>query len=378
MVKALVISIRVHIFGEGPTTLTMRLLPLMRSLESIGFDCRLVSPIKWGSVVGNRTGNIFSVLLTHPIAEYAKTLSACPDFVIISKTSTPQMRIFQKILKAKKVKNLFDLSDALFVPSTKLLGVTVRDASYNLEKIIKDADFVTTNGHYLLDFVREYNEKSTFIHDPIDCTLFYPKAKGMHDYIIIGWEGNPLAHYDNLSLLVKPLERLSCEYKLRLKLVSCFGDARVKNMFKRLEPSIDIDYGSMLWLPVRDFVESISEFDIMVAPIQKTAWYEGKSALRVGIGMAMGIPVVASPVGEQKYVVKHAFNGFIAKDEDDWYRYLKLLIENKSLRDSLSSNGRQTANNELSLPVCGNKLLRILAGLEFDNFPNFNHKLDVA
>jgi len=29
---------------------------------------------------------------------------------------------------------------------------------------------------------------------------------------------------------------------------------------------------------------------------------ETARALRVGVGMAMGIPVVASPVGEQKYV----------------------------------------------------------------------------
>jgi len=33
--------------------------------------------------------------------------------------------------------------------------------------------------------------------------------------------------------------------------------------------------------------------------------------------MAIGIPVLASPIGEQKYIVKHGVNGFLVRTEDE-------------------------------------------------------------
>jgi glycosyltransferase involved in cell wall biosynthesis len=76
--------------------------------------------------------------------------------------------------------------------------------------------------------------------------------------------------------------------------------------------------------------------------------------------MAMGIPVVASPVGEQKYVVKHGVNGFFAKNEEEWYNYLKMLIEDDDLRRRMGREARKTAEKELSLEVNGKKLYKII------------------
>jgi glycosyltransferase involved in cell wall biosynthesis len=204
------------------------------------------------------------------------------------------------------------------------------------------------------------------IHDPIDCNLFAPRIKNRGKRITLGWEGNPQAHYENLAMLVKPLEMLSCECALKLKLVSSLGDPKVKKLFKGLETKMEVEYGSKHWLSAKDFAASLSDFDIMLAPIQKTPWYEGKSALRVGIGMAMGIPVVASPVGEQKYVIRHKVNGFLAQNDQDWYSCLKLLIDDYELRRDMGRRGRETAEKELSLRVCGNKLLKIITGSILD------------
>jgi glycosyltransferase involved in cell wall biosynthesis len=123
---------------------------------------------------------------------------------------------------------------------------------------------------------------------------------------------------------------------------------------------MEVDYGLKSWVPLPEFAKLMSDFDIMVAPLQKTWWYKGKSILRVGIGMALGIPVVASAVGEQKYVIKHGINGYLAKHEEDWYNYLKILIEDESLRESMGREGRRTAENLFSLDACGRKLFNII------------------
>jgi glycosyltransferase involved in cell wall biosynthesis len=81
------------------------------------------------------------------------------------------------------------------------------------------------------------------------------------------------------------------------------------------------------------------------------------------MGMAMAIPVIASPVGEQKHVIRHGINGFLAETEEDWYQYLKILIKDGNLRDSMGKSGRETAEKELSLRISSEKLFKIIENL---------------
>ncbi|MDI6846755.1 MAG: glycosyltransferase [Candidatus Bathyarchaeia archaeon] len=356
---------KVDIFAGGRNaTFTSRILPLVRALENHCVECNVIPPIAWHSVAKGKLGNVLSVVLTHPPCKYADTLRHPPNVVIIGRVSTPQIRLLQKLLKSKGVKTIFDLDDALFLPTGKLFGINVRPGSFCLEEIVKNADFVTVNGHYLLEYARSFNKNSTIINDPVDTMLFSPKSRNNHNKVTIGWEGVPRNHYQNLSILIKPLSRLAKESDIKFKIVSYLGDPKVKQMFREIERFLEIDYGPNYWVPLVKLPELISDFDIMVAPLQKTLWYEGKSALRVSIGMAMGIPVVASPVGEQKYVIKHGVNGFLAKNEEEWYQYLKILIEDEKLREYMGESGRKTVEKELSLQECGRKLNNVLRALE--------------
>jgi len=355
---------KVNIFAGGLyTTFTARILPLAKALESFGVKCKVIPPIKWHSIVKGKLSNILSITLTHDPNEYVETLTVPPDIVIIGRSSTLQMYLLQKVLKSKGIKVLFDLDDALFLPTSKLFGVGIRPNSFCLEEIIRSADFVTVNGHALSKYVKLFNSNTALIHDPIDTDLFNPQFKKHYDKVTIGWQGNPKAHYENLKSLIKPLEKIAQEYNIKFKIASYLGDLRVRELFKQLEKFAEVDYGLSHWVPINKFAELLYEFDIMVAPLMKTPWYEGKSALKVGIGMALGIPVVASPVGEQKYVIKHGINGFLANNENEWYHYLKILIENEKLRKFIGKSGRKTAEKELSLRVCGKKLFETLGKL---------------
>ena len=354
---------KIDVLTSGPTTLAVRVLPLTRSLEAYGIECKVPLPIPWGHIAGEKLGHIMSVVLTHPLKENLRILGDIPDIVIISGLATPQIYFLQKLLKSRSVKVLFDMADAVFLPTGRVFGINMRSGTFCLEKILKNVDFVTVNGHYLQEYSMSFNRETAIVHDPIDTMLFSPRLNSRKKGVTIGWEGNPKMHYENLAMLIKPLERLSREFDLRFKIVSYLGDLRVNQLFKGLEKTMKIDYGSDRWIPLEDFAECMSDFDILVSPLQKTAWYEGKSGFRAGIGMAMGIPVVASPVGEQKYVIRQGINGFLAVTQEDWYQYLKILIEDGRLRRSMGHNGRETAEKELSLRVCGKKLFEIIQNL---------------
>ena len=96
----------------------------------------------------------------------------------------------------------------------------------------------------------------------------------------------------------------------------------------------------------------------MLCPLEKTPWYEGKSAMRVGMGMAMEIPIVASPVGEQKHAVQNGVTGYLASDSNDWYTYLKKLVENRDLRQQMGRNGRIVVEKSLSIEAAGKDCMR--------------------
>lgn len=353
------------IFAGGLyATLTARILPLAKALEDYGVECKVILPIAWHSIAKGKLGNVLSIALTHPPSEYAETLGTPPDIGIIGRVSTPQIYLLQKLLKCKGVKTIFDLDDATFLPTGKLVGINVRPGSFCLERIIKNVDSVIVNGHYLLRYVKKFNDKANIIHDPVDTKIFSPKHRSKsRDKITIGWEGNAKVNYENLVMLIDPLKKLARKYDIRFKIASYLGDLRIKRTFETLESLMEIDYGSDRWLPQNFFAKLLYDFDIMVAPLRRNAWYEGKSALRVGIGMAMGIPVVASPVGEQKYIIKNGINGFLAKDTEEWYQYLNILIENNDLRRTMGKHGLETVEKELSLDVNGKKLYQTLARL---------------
>jgi len=360
------LEMRVRIFGGRYAALNARVLPLARILNTFGVECDVITPLDWSRITKGKLSNILSATISYHWQDHLSTVASDPDIVIIERTSNLEAYFLEKVLKHKKVKVVFDLSDALFLSSGSIFGMKVRPGSFCLERIIRDVDYVTTNGHYLLNYVKNFNKNSCIIHDPVDTELFHPKNKVKNnDKIIITWEGDARVNYENLPVLVKPLKKIAKEYgkRVKFKIVSYLGDQRVKALFSPLEKFIEVDYGSERWLPMEEFAKMLYGSDIMVAPLRRTLWYEGKSALRVGIGMAMGIPVVASPVGEQKYVIKHEVNGFLAKKEEEWYECLKMLIEDDNLRRKIGKEGRKTVVRELSLKVNGKKLYEILEAI---------------
>src|SRR4029434_7091268 len=44
-------------------------------------------------------------------------------------------------------------------------------------------------------------------------------------------------------------------------------------------------------------------------------------------------PTVASPTGPYRRAIEHGRTGFLAASADDWYGYLRMLIEDPALRD---------------------------------------------
>lgn len=100
------------------------------------------------------------------------------------------------------------------------------------------------------------------------------------------------------------------------------------------------------WLQINDneyeYYQSL-DFDIGIAPVRDTKFSRSKSALKPLEYNARGIPVIASDVQPYKEYVVHGENGFLAKNEHEWLRYLRLLANDADLRHEMGMKGKQHA-----------------------------------
>jgi glycosyltransferase involved in cell wall biosynthesis len=119
--------------------------------------------------------------------------------------------------------------------------------------------------------------------------------------LTIGWIGIPLnAHY--LKLIDSPLRAASRNVSLELHVVGAPVPAEFEGIPAR----------SFSWTENSE-ISHIAEFDIGVMPLHDTPWERGKCAYKLLQVMAAGKPVIASPVGTNRQVVRHGLNGFLAR-----------------------------------------------------------------
>jgi glycosyltransferase involved in cell wall biosynthesis len=76
--------------------------------------------------------------------------------------------------------------------------------------------------------------------------------------------------------------------------------------------------------------------------------------------MAASIPVIASPVGSNKTIVRDGETGFLAADDAEWVDRLELLYRDPELRRKMGAAGRTLAAESYSLEVTAPRLARLL------------------
>ena len=86
--------------------------------------------------------------------------------------------------------------------------------------------------------------------------------------------------------------------------------------------------------PLAELPEEMARFDVNLAPLEiGNPFCEAKSELKFFEAALVGVPTIASPTGPYRRVIEHGKTGFLAASADDWYRYLRMLIEDPALRD---------------------------------------------
>ena len=244
---------------------------------------------------------------------------------------------------------VMDYDDAVFHRYDKHRLSSIRFLLGNkIDAVMRRADLVTVGNEYLGARARQAGAlRVEIVATVVDATRYAVKYSAREEPVTIGWIGSPsTAHY--LRLVGPALQGIVASRGARVVAVGANAD-QLKGLPIEVRP----------WSEQSEVAE-IQRFDIGIMPLPDEPFERGKCGYKLIQYMACGIPVVASPVGANKVVVREGVEGFLPADLSQWSDVLGKLCDDSSLRSRLGAAGRNRVEAEYSLQVTAPRLEKLL------------------
>jgi len=270
------------------------------------------------------------------------------DFDLIVLQMVFDRRLIKEIKKQKK-KYIFEMDDLLtWVPKDHYAHKEIKQSGWEWRlavwNAIRKADAITTTNKHLARYYRFLRPIKNNIHvlpNYID-EQFWLKdhKKNLTDTIRIGYVGG-MSHVEDLKTIVNPLKRILKEFP-NTRFIQMgtggwssdddeytefnYGD----DVFKQLPRNQRTYYHGASMMVYPDKLYAL-QLDIGIAPLIENRFTKSKTPIK---WMEYALNRTPSVCQEFLYkdVVKHGENGYLATTEDDYYKYLKLLVKDKSAR----------------------------------------------
>jgi len=271
------------------------------------------------------------------------------DVLFLQRTAFPHSALIEAIGSTLEMPTVFDFDDSLFVDGKGEESTARRGA---FEKAVLLADHLIPGNSFLSQAANQ-PEKSTIIPTVIDTDRYVPRTAPRKDTkIVLGWMGTA-GNFPFLESVVPAIKRILKRYPNALmrivsnsEFVPLSGVERVQQIPWSAETELD-------WL---------QSFDVGLMPLIDSPLTRGKCAFKMIQYMAVGIPVVVSPVGANGEVFESPEPiGFMP--DGDWEEDLVALIEDQELRSFMGERGRVRAREEYSIHAVLPRYLRIFEGL---------------
>lgn len=260
--------------------------------------------------------------------------------------------LFERLL-AKRIPIVFDFDDAIFVsyrsPSNGYLSYL--KFAGKAKTICRISAHVMVGNPYLADYAKQYNDNVTVIPTTIDTEKYSARSRADSATVpVIGWTGS-FSTVQHLDTLRGALQKLARTEQFRLRVIGT--------------PRYQLDGVAVEALPWRSEteIEDLEPIDVGIMPLPDDMWSKGKCGLKALQFMALGIPVVCSPVGVNTVIIQDGQNGFVPATEEEWIERLRDLLRSVELRNRIGQAGRATVEQTYSAKAQAPRVFEIFRGL---------------
>lgn len=271
------------------------------------------------------------------------------DGIFVSLHITPFFKIIDYIYFFLAKKIIYDIDDAIFIPSSKNSLTNYFNLKKKIDFYIKNSNHVITCTPYLFNRAKKLNKNVTDISSTIDLKVYKTtKKSSKKNKIIIGWTGS-FSTTKYIFIIKNILLDIKKKYNCDIHIVG--GD---KN-------KLNVDEFYYIKWDSKTEVTNISKFDIGIYPLKLDKWSLGKSGLKALQCMSLGIPVVATNIGATKRVLRHNKEGFLIdrNNKKKWFYYLEKLIIDIKLRKKMGFKAKSRVKKYFSFESNKNTYLDI-------------------
>jgi len=253
------------------------------------------------------------------------------DAIFLQKVPLPSP--FLSVLKTQCETHIYDFDDAIYAtpPWKERPGIWNR----LLIQTLSHSQLAITGSPALSDYAAQFCERTVCLPTALPADDYErareQRDRGDADTVTIGWIGNPEnLHY--LASIAEPLADVLDAHSEAQLLVITAGDLPVTP----LEHRADVTYRE--WT-LDSELDSLSEADIGIRPLFDDEWTRGKGGYTSVVQtMALGIPVVVTPVSMLADIVEDGVSGLHAETDEEWIDSLSTLIDDGSRRLAMGEN----------------------------------------
>ncbi len=272
------------------------------------------------------------------------------DVVVVYRKTFPGLSA--RLLRRVASRIVFEYDDAIFLSSP----AEPRDERHriryqrNFNATMNVADLVVAGNPFLAQ--SGPRGRTAVLATGVDLRIFEPIEKpASGDRCVLGWIGT-VGNLPQWTRLLPVFKRVMAQNPLvRLKVVS------------NEEPppcGLPVDYERFT---IEREAACLEDFDIGLMPLEDTPWNRGKCSYKALQCMAMGQPVVLSPVGMNEEVIEDGVSGMFAETEDEWVSRLLRLAGDPELRTKIGRSARAAVEGRYSLDLVGSKMADFIDGL---------------
>lgn len=265
------------------------------------------------------------------------------DVIYIQKSLFPPLYwlppIFYKILSVGPADIVYDFDDALYTSRPWQDGIPTR-SRIHLKSILSVASIVITGNPTLSEYARNYAEEVVCLPTPLpkkEYDKYITNASRTTDLVTMSWIGNT----ENLWYLYQFEDAISTALSnhdnLNFQLITDTAD--VNSLPFEEHRGNDVMYRE--WSMNKE-LNLLTNADFVIRPLTHDEWTKGKGGYTSVVqSMALGIPVIVSPVSMLCNLITHGESGFHAATEYEWTEYISELVYCNDKRSQMGKNARQ-------------------------------------
>jgi glycosyltransferase involved in cell wall biosynthesis len=243
---------------------------------------------------------------------------------------------------------IYDFDDAIYLrdtsPANRALAFMKRPEK--TADLCRWARAVTVGNGHLGEYARQFASDVTVVPTSIDVDRYVPRERAPHTdgLVRLGWTGSASSqrHLTAFQPLLEAV--LVAVPKARLRVVSDEPPTF---------PGLEVEWEP--WSADRE-AEQVAGFDIGIMPIPDDEWSKGKCAAKALQCMAMGLPVIATPVGANREAITHGSDGFLARSDEEWIECVRALVADPARRRAMGAEARRTVVARYSMKSSANLL----------------------